>query len=57
MKKSAEFFDKSYFEKAQGGHKSNYTRVGGYRRHASEISRTTSPLPSFHELDAISWVV
>ena len=37
MKKSAEFFDEAYFEKAQDGHKSNYTRVGGYRRHVANI--------------------
>jgi SAM-dependent methyltransferase len=37
MKKDADFFDETYFEKYDGKHKSNYTRVGGYARHAANV--------------------
>jgi SAM-dependent methyltransferase len=36
MKQDAEFFDEGYFEHAKS-HKGNYTRVGGYSRHAAGI--------------------
>lgn len=37
MQKDASFFDHSYYEGNPGQHKSNYTRVGGYKAFASGI--------------------
>lgn len=37
MKKDASYFDKSYFEEQSGEHRSNYTRVGGYKNFAQGL--------------------
>jgi len=34
VKQTKKFFDEAYFEDPSGGHKGNYTRVGGYSTYA-----------------------